>query len=973
MKRFALTICLAACLMFALGAVAFAANTVTVESKNAFEGAPNSAGIFVVNDVDLRGLNLPLVVRQIDTYPTALGLDVQGRLTSKLTDIETLNWYDAEDGNCKQNLPGGFGTISFAGSGTFSYDVGAPSDPDGFLYSGNIISGGNKLLVGDDGATPSLLVRFTCPSPLAADNQQFLIDTTCADPAGHFLMIDANTSAPAAGATFTAGVITCKQNQCPAGSAPDVSATVGSSANTLISATDNEGDPISFFMVSGPGGLVNNGNGTANWSYTPTCADYPGFDVQVELSDKGEGGCGVIVSFHVDVAPTALVPSCSNQSVHFGALASETVTVSGGCPPYTFSGGAPGSVDANGNWTYQTSCGDVGTVAVSVTIEDATGQSVNCGFDLDVTNTAPTCTNPADITVPSDGIEYVVNLGPATDADGDPLVYTEVSGGPAWGSIVGNAWRGPRAGGDDGVYTLCYEVSDGCATSSQCCFGLLFESPYIVCFDDGDNGNGQNPYVETLGGRNVDICVWVDPATGSSQGVGGFDFLICYDQSGLTLVNAFRGPDLDPTWEYFTWRTGMFGGNCGGGCPDGFIRLVGIADMNNGVTPNPSAFRLQNNVICMTFWVTSDQNFTGSCLHVGFCSYDCGDNTISSKDGNTLFLPFEGATFGPDYDGEACLLAKPDHFAQQFIIFCTGGICIVPPPDDRGDLNLNGIANEIGDAVLYSNFFIYGPSVWDATWKDVQIFASDINNDGLTLTIADLVYLIRIITGDEQPFPGDNQNPKVAPYANSVNVVTDVRNGSLTVRTDASVDLGGALLVYRYSNLTVGEAQSTSEGMVMKSRANNGELRVVIYPDPAAPGSKIASGLHDLVNIPVEGDGTIELVESQFADANGAALSVQAAKVAPPKAYALHQNFPNPFNAGTVIPLSLKNGGEWSITVYNVAGQVVKTFAGNDEAGTIQVRWDGRGDNGESVASGMYFYRANVGDFTATKKMVLLK
>lgn len=965
MKRFALTICLAACLMFALGAVAFAANSIVVESKNAFEGAPNNAGITVTNDVVLRGINLPLVVRDAGTYPTALGMDVQGRLLGALTAVQFLNWYDTEDGSCKENQAGGFGTVDFSGNGVLTYDVASPTNPDAFLYSGNIIIGGTLAA----GSGVDLKIRFTCPSPLPADNLQFTIDTTCVNPAGHFLMISNATGGPVPGATFTAATITCKQNQCPTGSAPNVNATVGSPASNTVSASDNEGDPISYFMASGPGTV----DGTGHWSYTPTCADYPGFDVSIEITDKGQGGCGEnFVTFHVNVSPTALVPSCSNVSVHWGALASKVITASGGCPPYTFSGGAPGSVDGSGNWTYQTSCQDVGSVVVVVDIQDAAGQPASCTFTLAVTNTAPTCSNPADITVPSDGIEYAVTLGPANDADGDPLTYSLVSGNPVWGYIDGNQWKGTRAPGDDGVYTICYESSDGCATSNQCCFGILFESPYIVCFDDGDNGNGQDQYVHTLGGRNADICVWVDPATGSSQGVGGFDFLICYDQSGLTLVNAYRGPDLDPTWEYFTWRTGMFGGNCGGGCPDGFVRLVGITDMNNGITPNPGAFRLQNNVICMTFWVTSDQNFTNSCLHVGFCSYDCGDNTISSKDGNTLFLPFEGATFGPDYDIEACLLAKPDHFAQQFIIFCQGAICIDTPPDDRGDLNLNGIANEIGDAVLYSNYFIYGPSVWDPTWSAVQIFASDVNNDGLTLTIADLVYLIRIITGDAQPFPGDNQNPKVAPYANSVNVVTDVRNGSLTVRTDASVDLGGALLVYRYSNLTVGEAQSTSEGMVMKSRANNGELRVVIYPDPAAPG-KIASGLHDLVNIPVEGDGTIELVESQFADANGAALSVQASKVAPPKAYALHQNFPNPFNAGTVIPLSLKSGGEWNITIYNVAGQVVKTFAGNDEAGTIQVRWDGRGDNGETVASGMYFYRANVGDFTATKKMVLLK
>jgi len=972
MKRFALTICLAACLVFVLGSTVFAAS-VTVESKNAYEGAATNVGVFLVNEGAISQCVVPLVVRAGSTYPSALGGEYNpaGRIPEGgafLAGVSFLNVYDNEDGSCKQGQPGGFGTITEGGANQASVTLASPDDPDAFLFARSAIIVGN-LPAGNDGGTPSIRLSVTCPNGVA-DGATFLIDTTCSAPANHLLMVSGGVPLPM---TFTAGTITCLQNQCPVASASDISATVGSAANNTVTAVDAEGDAFQFFLVSGPGSVNAN---TGAWSYTPTCGDLPGFDVTVEATDKGQGSCEAsAVTFHVDVAPTPVVSSCSDLSVHFGAVAAQTIGASGGCPPYSFSGGAPGSVDpVSGDWSYPTGCGDVGSIAVSVTVEDGAGQSVNCNFNLDVTNTAPTCSNPADITVPNDGLEYVVVLGPANDADGDPLTYTQNGSDPFWGGIVGNEWRGTRDAADGGVYTICYSVSDGCATSSECCFDILFESPYIVCFDDGDNGNGQDPYVHTLGGRNADICIWVDPSTGSSQGVGGFDFLICYDQSGLTLVGAMRGPDLHEDWEYFTWRTGMFGGNCGGGCPDGFVRLVGITDMNNGITPDPQAFRLAGNVICLTFWVTSDQNFTESCLQVGFCSYDCGDNTISSKDGNTLFLPLGGANLGPDYDIETCLLAKPDHFAQRFIIFCQGAICIDVPPDDRGDLNLNGIANEIGDAVLYSNYFIYGSSVWDDTWEAVQIFASDINNDGLTLTIADLVYLIRIITGDEQPFPGDNQNPKVSPYANAVNVVTDVQNGSLTVRTDASVDLGGAVLVYRYSNLSIGEAVSQADGMVMKSRASNGELRIVVYPDVAAQGAKIASGMNNLVTIPVEGDGTIELVESQFSDANGALLTVEAAKVAPPTSYALHQNFPNPFNAGTVIPLSLKNAGEWHITVYNVAGQVVKTFAGNDEAGTLNVRWDGRGDNGEAVASGMYFYRATAGDdFTATKKMVLLK
>jgi hypothetical protein len=630
---------------------------------------------------------------------------------------------------------------------------------------------------------------------------------------------------------------------------------------------------------------------------------------------------------------------------------------------------------------------------------DDAGQSADCNFDLIVTNTAPTCSNPADRTAPT-GVAQVVVLGPLAQGDGDDLTYTQTSG-PGWGSIPlvpGNEWHGTRPGGDNAVYPVCFTVSDGCETSAECCFDVLFESPYIVCIVDADSlfaptaGNPSTPGVDkngassvsaagvvsrygcTLRGRNKTMCVWVDPATGSSGLEGGFDFLVCYDQSGLSFLGATRGDDLHEDWEYFTYRTGMFGGNCGGGCPDGFIRLVGIADMNNGVTPDPDAFDLAGCIIELTFYVTNDENFIGSCFHVGFCSYDCGDNVISSKDGNTLFLASSGVTYGYDYNLQECLGDTAKAEPQQFIDFCGGAICVCEPPDDRGDINLNGIANEIGDAVLFSNYFIQGPIVWDLIFRDTQEHATEINNDGIVLTIADLVYLIRIITGDETPFPPDNQNPKVAPYATSVDVISEMHNGTLSIRTNAAVDLGGAVLVFRYSGVEIGEPSlMAGTGLKMKARANSGELRVLIHPDMAVSGSRVPAGVNTLVTIPVSGDGTIELVETQFSDASGALLAVSAAKSSLPTSYALQQNFPNPFNAGTVIPIALKSDGEWTLTIYNVAGQVVRTFSGADEAGIVNVVWDGTMESGASVASGMYFYRVNAGDFTATKKMVLLK
>lgn len=93
-----------------------------------------------------------------------------------------------------------------------------------------------------------------------------------------------------------------------------------------------------------------------------------------------------------------------------------------------------------------------------------------------------------------------------------------------------------------------------------------------------------------------------------------------------------------------------------------------------------------------------------------------------------------------------------------------------------------------------------------------------------------------------------------------------------------------------------------------------------------------------------------------------------------PTSYALDQNFPNPFNPTTTISYSLPEAGEVEVSVFNVLGQKVQILAeGHQEAGTYEVTWDGKDTNGEQVASGVYFYRSQVNDYSKTRKMVLLK
>jgi hypothetical protein len=94
-----------------------------------------------------------------------------------------------------------------------------------------------------------------------------------------------------------------------------------------------------------------------------------------------------------------------------------------------------------------------------------------------------------------------------------------------------------------------------------------------------------------------------------------------------------------------------------------------------------------------------------------------------------------------------------------------------------------------------------------------------------------------------------------------------------------------------------------------------------------------------------------------------------------PKRYELFQNYPNPFNPNTVIKYNLHHAGNVKLTIYNILGQKVKTLVNeHQEAGYKSIIWDGKDERQKDVASGIYFYRIEVGDeYTAVKKMVLIK
>ncbi len=95
-----------------------------------------------------------------------------------------------------------------------------------------------------------------------------------------------------------------------------------------------------------------------------------------------------------------------------------------------------------------------------------------------------------------------------------------------------------------------------------------------------------------------------------------------------------------------------------------------------------------------------------------------------------------------------------------------------------------------------------------------------------------------------------------------------------------------------------------------------------------------------------------------------------------PREFALHQNFPNPFNPDTTIKYDLAESADVTLQIYNVLGQVVRTLVASEaqNAGRYQIRWNGMDERGVPVSSGIYFYQISAdGKFSDVRKLMLLK
>ena len=93
-----------------------------------------------------------------------------------------------------------------------------------------------------------------------------------------------------------------------------------------------------------------------------------------------------------------------------------------------------------------------------------------------------------------------------------------------------------------------------------------------------------------------------------------------------------------------------------------------------------------------------------------------------------------------------------------------------------------------------------------------------------------------------------------------------------------------------------------------------------------------------------------------------------------PSDFKLKNNYPNPFNPETIIEYLVPKNGQVNLVIYNMLGQKVRTLVNEVKtAGTYQVFWNGRNEDGTALSSGVYFYQLQGENALITKKMTLIK
>ena len=302
--------------------------------------------------------------------------------------------------------------------------------------------------------------------------------------------------------------------------------------------------------------------------------------------------------------------------------------------------------------------------------------------------------------------------------------------------------------------------------------------------------------------------------------------------------------------------------------------------------------------------------------------------------------------------------------------------------DIFGDVNLDRLV-DVADVVSLVAYILGEISYTPRQWA-----ASDINRDTY-VNVGDLVAMIDIILGRWMGPAPQNYPGIMAMVSLDYNDLQAGSSGDIKVLADLKVPVAGAQLQIDYDPTAVTLqaprlSDRSSQFLIESHDDGKGKLSVVMYNFSNDP---IPAGVGNILSIPatvVRPDAQkalkFDLKKVVLADQKAVLLPTEGETTNLPSAFELDQNYPNPFNPSTTIKFVLpasQNGNTslpTTLKIYNLLGQVVRTLVDEPLAsGTHEIVWDGKDEQGNSISSGIYFYKLRSGDFTDTKKMVMMK
>lgn len=344
---------------------------------------------------------------------------------------------------------------------------------------------------------------------------------------------------------------------------------------------------------------------------------------------------------------------------------------------------------------------------------------------------------------------------------------------------------------------------------------------------------------------------------------------------------------------------------------------------------------------------------------------------VIGDDGYTTLLDLSNSTLGDTLARPITVIREED--APVEIVEVYAGYCIC---DDNDTSVTSGPPNGL-DVTCLERYLVGLDKPCPIANVDINTPGGDGDIDVNDLTV--LEYLWAGLKPPGWPAPG-----RIPLSSQAANLVLERSSDQLILKADKIEDFHALQLDLGYVppvQIKGVLAGDITEGAIITTNIENwsGHTRLVLR----MPDLKGVSGSGTLLVMPYEGTGDVIVNKLVLGNTRARGIefnldSVLTTTVKPTR-FSLGQNYPNPLNPQTWIPFELPQDAKVVISIYNLSGQVVRRLSpGLMKAGSYMdkksaISWDGKDSNGREVASGVYLYQIEAGDFKSTRKMILVK